>query len=61
MLPATASLAPQEAALQGFLARLSPETALRVRTLAHAWAAAGGSLAVGRLSIRLVAAHDPAP
>ncbi|HEX2066679.1 MAG TPA: hypothetical protein VHI93_07700 [Candidatus Thermoplasmatota archaeon] len=60
MNPTATHLATDESDLQSFLARLSPATALRVRTLAHAWAAAGGSLAVGRLSVRLVAAHDPA-
>jgi hypothetical protein len=60
MTPTAAALAPQEPELQAFLARLDPAAALRVRTLAHAWALAGGTLAVGRLSIRLVAAGaDP--
>jgi hypothetical protein len=53
-MPPAATLAPQETALQAFLARLEPATALRVRTLAHAWGHAGGALAVGRLSIRLL-------
>ncbi|MEA3203979.1 MAG: hypothetical protein QOI63_1659 [Thermoplasmata archaeon] len=61
MPPTAAALAPQEPELQAFLAGLEPATALRVRTLAHAWALAGGSLAIGRLSIRLLGAGaDPA-
>lgn len=41
--------------LQAFLAPLEPAAALRLRTLAHAWQAAGGTLFVGRVSIRLLA------
>jgi hypothetical protein len=55
----TAALAPQEGELQAFLAALDPPTALRVRTLAHAWTLAGGTLAIGRLSIRLVGPAAP--
>jgi hypothetical protein len=57
----TATVETTEARLQAFLTGLKPATALRVRTLAHAWALAGGTLAVGRLSIRLLGAgSDPA-
>jgi hypothetical protein len=45
-----------EAALQAFLAPLPPDAGLAARTLAHAWAAAGGTLQVGKLTARLVAA-----
>lgn len=55
----TASVATAESDLQAFLAGLDAPTAVRVRTLAHAWTIAGGGLAVGRLSVRLTAG-DPA-
>jgi hypothetical protein len=60
MSPTAAALATGESDLQAFLARLEPATAVRVRTLAHAWTIAGGTLAVGRLSLRLTAGADPA-
>jgi hypothetical protein len=46
-----------EAALQGFLSTLLPEDAVRARTLAHAWGAAGGELHVGRHAVRLMGRH----
>lgn len=42
-----------ETALQAFLAPLPPAHAVPLRTLAHAWQAAGGALQVGRMTIRL--------
>jgi histidinol-phosphate/aromatic aminotransferase/cobyric acid decarboxylase-like protein len=59
MTPTAATLTPQEADLQAFLAPLAPATALRLRTLAHAWTLAGGALAVGKHSIRLLGAATP--
>jgi hypothetical protein len=47
--------ASDEAALQAFLATLPAEEAVAVRTLAHAWAAAGGTHQAGRLTVRLLA------
>ena len=44
-----------EAALQALLATLPPDTAVAARTLVHAWTAAGGTMAVGRLTARLLA------
>jgi hypothetical protein len=43
----------QEAALRAFLAPLDAARGVRLRSLSHAWTAAGGSLHVGKLSIRL--------
>ncbi|MFO1534733.1 MAG: hypothetical protein ABR586_03620 [Thermoplasmatota archaeon] len=60
MSPTAEALATSESDLQAFLARLEPAAAVRVRTLAHAWKIAGGTLSVGRLSIRLTAGPDPA-
>lgn len=42
-----------EAALQAFLGALPPAHAVTVRSLAHAWQAAGGNLQVGRVTVRL--------
>lgn len=42
-----------ETALQAFLAPLPPAHAIPLRTLAHAWQAAGGSMQVGRMTVRL--------
>jgi hypothetical protein len=47
--------ASDESALQAFLATLPPEEAVAARTLAHAWAAAGGIHQAGRLTVRLLA------
>jgi hypothetical protein len=47
-------LAPQEPELQAFLATRDPTLGLRLRTLAHAWTTAGGSLLIGRHAVRLV-------
>ncbi|HET6399070.1 MAG TPA: hypothetical protein VFH47_05910 [Candidatus Thermoplasmatota archaeon] len=48
-------LQPQsEAALMTYLSQLLPEDGVRARTLAHAWAAAGGTIHVGRHAIRLL-------
>jgi hypothetical protein len=44
-----------EAALQAFLSALPAAHAVPVRTLAHSWQAAGGTLQVGRVTIRLCA------
>jgi hypothetical protein len=44
-----------ESALQAFLGALPPTQALTVRSLAHAWQAAGGQLQVGRVTVRLCA------
>ncbi len=44
-----------EAALQAFLSALPAAHAVPVRSLAHSWQAAGGSLQVGRVTVRLVA------
>lgn len=43
-----------ETALQAFLAPLPAAHAVPLRTLAHAWQAAGGSLQVGRMTVRLM-------
>lgn len=53
MTPGTLQQGPEEDALQAFLASLPPTNAIAVRTLAHAWQAAGGHLQVGRITIRL--------
>ena len=50
--PAQAS---DETALQAFLATLPAEESVAARTLAHAWAAAGGAHQAGRLTVRLLA------
>ncbi len=42
-----------ETALQAFLAPLPTAHAVSLRTLAHAWQAAGGTLQVGRMTVRL--------
>lgn len=47
--------ASDESALQAFLATLPAEEAVSIRTLAHAWAAAGGTHQAGRLTVRLLA------
>ena len=44
-----------EAALQAFLATLPGDEAVAGRTLAHAWAAVGGTLQAGKLTVRLLA------
>ncbi len=44
-----------ESALKAFLAPLAAPAALRLRTLAHSWSAAGGTLQPGRLTVRLLA------
>lgn len=54
MSPGTMLDAGDEAALQGFLAALPASHAVPVRTLAHAWQASGGTLQVGRVTVRLV-------
>lgn len=43
-----------EAGLKAFLDTLPEPTVLPARSLAHAWAAAGGSLAPGRFSVRFL-------
>lgn len=51
-----------ESALQAFLGGLPPTQAITVRSLAHAWQAAGGRLQVGRMTVRLaVQARDGRP
>jgi hypothetical protein len=47
--------ASDETALQAFLTTLPPDQAIAARTLAHAWTAAGGTFAAGRLTVRLLA------
>jgi hypothetical protein len=47
--------APDESALQAFLSTLPQDEAVAARTLAHAWAAAGGTHLSGRLTVRLLA------
>jgi hypothetical protein len=47
--------ASDESALQAFLATLPHAEAVAARTLAHAWAAAGGTHQAGRLTVRLLA------
>lgn len=42
-----------ESALQAFLGTLPQAQAVTVRSLAHAWMAAGGHLQVGRVTVRL--------
>lgn len=53
-MTATKPTDPQEGALQLFLANVAPPVAVRMRTLAHAWAVAGGHLQVGKVSCRLL-------
>jgi hypothetical protein len=50
----TATMGPGEKPLKDFLFPLEANLAVRLRTLAHAWTTSGGSLLVGKLSIRLV-------
>jgi hypothetical protein len=50
-----AASASSEAALQAFLATLPEDQAVAARTLAHAWAAAGGTIHSGRYTVRLLA------
>lgn len=50
-----AAQASDEAALQAFLATLPSEAAVPARTLAHSWTAAGGTLQVGKFTVRLLA------
>jgi hypothetical protein len=47
--------ASDESALQAFLSTLPQDEAVAARTLAHAWAAAGGTHQAGRLTVRLLA------
>lgn len=49
------SQASDETALQAFLATLPADEAVAARTLAHAWAAAGGAHQAGKLTVRLLA------
>ncbi len=53
MTPGTLQQGPEEDALLAFLASLAPCNVVAVRTLAHAWQAAGGHLQVGRVTVRL--------
>ncbi len=46
---------PEEEQLQRALKDLPSELAVSVRSLAHAWTAAGGNIQVGRYTIRLLA------
>lgn len=55
------SIVAPEPELQAFLASRDPTLALRLRTLAHAWATAGGTLLVGRHAVRLVSQGRNAP
>lgn len=48
-------LSGQESALRVFLENLDGARGLAVRTLAHAWVAAGQTIQVGRMTVRLVA------
>lgn len=54
MSPGTVLDGTDESALQAFLATLPPASAVAVRTMAHAWQAAGGTLQVGRVTVRLI-------
>lgn len=53
MTPGTPKDGTDESALQAFLAHLPPSNAVAVRSVAHAWQASGGSLQVGRMTVRL--------
>jgi hypothetical protein len=48
-----------EAELARFLQPLPEGAAVRLRMLAHGWAMAGGSVQIGKLSIRLAAGSPP--
>lgn len=48
-------LPASEVALRTFLQGLDQPIQLPIRTLAHAWQGGGGAIAVGRLTVRLVA------
>ncbi|MEK6984806.1 MAG: hypothetical protein AABX89_00270 [Candidatus Thermoplasmatota archaeon] len=48
-------LSGQESSLRVFLENQTPSRALPIRTLAHAWVAAGQSIQVGRMTVRLIA------
>ena|SRR5688572_2946453 len=50
-----------ERALREHVAALPPERALAVRSLSHAWMGGGGTIAVGRLAVRLTASRGGAP
>lgn len=52
-MPSTSSDPSDENALRSFLANLPETSGLPVRTLAHAWQAAGGGMQVGRVTVRL--------
>ncbi len=54
MSPITVTTQEEEAGLKAFLELLPDGCGVHVRTLAHAWAAAGGRLAPGRLAVRLM-------
>lgn len=49
------SEASDESALQAFVATLPEAEGVAARTMAHAWAAAGGTHQAGRLTVRLLA------
>ncbi len=51
----TQTLTGQEGALRVFLENLDAARAVTVRTLAHAWIAAGQTVQVGRMTVRLIA------
>ncbi len=50
---------PSEQQLQAVLRDLPEPLAVPARGLAHAWVAAGGTIQVGRHTIRLLAPHSP--
>lgn len=52
-MPTTSSDSGDETALRSFLSTLPEPSGLPVRTLAHAWQAAGGGVQVGRVAVRL--------
>ena len=54
MTPNAVTTEEEEAGLRAFLDTLPEGTALAARTVAHAWAAAGGTLAPGRFAVRLL-------
>lgn len=54
MSPDAVTTQEEEAGLRAFLDTLPEDAVVPARTLAHAWAAAGGSLAPGRVSVRLL-------
>lgn len=54
MTPNAVTTEEEEAGLRAFLDTLPEGTTVPARTVAHAWAAAGGTLSPGRFAVRLL-------